>query len=738
MDRDTRSRRVFGPLGLGALLLFGGSNSFAERTSHSTPKQLAIASAPEAAARVRSLYFSDDYDGVLAEGKALAERFPESTELSAWYLASAALRWPEDEAIREAERLTSEKPADPWSWFALAATLRFARDRHADPLKVGRKALAMAPNHPDFLWLRAFLLESKGDSRAAIEFVDQVKDRVSNPAELLVVRADELRFIGQRGATMRPPGPLVQDAALREYEKARSADPDCVHAYSHAAQYLLGWVHRERQAVPLVERALKLAPCSLTVHRLSWRVIHSLKELDKRDRETRIDSDIQRLVECRGTAPMVLASVAEEYESLGMKEKQKRFENRVLREHPDSQAAEQVLAARWGAIGRKGAEEGKKEPQDQLAYRKMLTDFIQRPQHRQQAYLGEAYMDLFFSMKDDPTVRDEDFFKAVEGMAEHERYNLHISTVAGPIALAERRIHLDRAEAIVLKGIDRFEEEAKDRGKGSGYEPAEWKEYARYQKALFQDALGWIHLRQGRVQEAAKELKRAAKISHPIVENAYHLGMLWETRGDLDRAEDSYAKGVAIQSPGDNPCEQALRDLYTKRTGSAQGYEQYAARLREKSSVQRRERILAERQANPSPLSPFDLRTLDGRRVKASVLQGKIAVINFWGLWCGWCLKEMPDFQKLHEKYRNDPQVVILTIDNDPDPAKVKEWMKTRKFDFPVLLDDGYVSKEGVSGFPTTWFVDPQGRKAFIMDGWTKELVEEYGWRIEALRKATS
>jgi len=203
MDRDTRSRRVFGPLGLGALLLFGGSNSFAERTSHSTPKQLAIASAPEAAARVRSLYFSDDYDGVLAEGKALSERFPESTELSAWYLASAALRWPEDEAIREAERLTSEKPADPWSWFALAATLRFARDRHADPLKVGRKALAMAPNHPDFLWLRAFLLESKGDSRAAIEFVDQVKDRVSNPAELLVVRADELRFIGQRGARTR-------------------------------------------------------------------------------------------------------------------------------------------------------------------------------------------------------------------------------------------------------------------------------------------------------------------------------------------------------------------------------------------------------------------------------------------------------------------------------------------------------------------------------------------------------
>jgi hypothetical protein len=51
-----------------------------------------------------------------------------------------------------------------------------------------------------------------------------------------------------------------------------------------------------------------------------------------------------------------------------------------------------------------------------------------------------------------------------------------------------------------------------------------------------------------------------------------------------------------------------------------------------------------------------------------------------------------------------------------------------------VLIDDGYLAKAGVFAFPTTWFLDREGRIAFDVEGWTKELVEEFSWRIEALR----
>lgn len=47
---------------------------------------------------------------------------------------------------------------------------------------------------------------------------------------------------------------------------------------------------------------------------------------------------------------------------------------------------------------------------------------------------------------------------------------------------------------------------------------------------------------------------------------------------------------------------------------------------------------------------------------------------------------------------------------------------------------DGYVNKAGIQGFPTTWFLNREGQIAFLKLGWTKELEEEFGWRIEALR----
>ncbi|HKJ91749.1 MAG TPA: TlpA disulfide reductase family protein, partial [Longimicrobiales bacterium] len=96
-----------------------------------------------------------------------------------------------------------------------------------------------------------------------------------------------------------------------------------------------------------------------------------------------------------------------------------------------------------------------------------------------------------------------------------------------------------------------------------------------------------------------------------------------------------------------------------------------------------------------------------------------------------------PEFQKFDDRYRADPDVAIYTIDNDPDPDAVRTWMKNRKFAFPVLLDDGYVGEAGVHVFPTTWFVDRQGRVAFVKEGWSAALEEEFAWRVEALREGS-
>ena len=73
-------------------------------------------------------------------------------------------------------------------------------------------------------------------------------------------------------------------------------------------------------------------------------------------------------------------------------------------------------------------------------------------------------------------------------------------------------------------------------------------------------------------------------------------------------------------------------------------------------------------------------------------------------------------------------------LNNDPDPHEVGPWMAEKELEFPVLLDGGYASDNGVQAYPTTWFIDPQGRRVFVKTGWSDKLLEEFAWRIEELR----
>lgn len=94
----------------------------------------------------------------------------------------------------------------------------------------------------------------------------------------------------------------------------------------------------------------------------------------------------------------------------------------------------------------------------------------------------------------------------------------------------------------------------------------------------------------------------------------------------------------------------------------------------------------------------------------------------------------MPDIQKLYEKYRSTDEVSVLTINNDDNPNDVREWMRENDYTFPVLLDDGYLSKNDVRVFPTTWVTTEDRRIAFEKEGYTENLAEEFSWRVESLR----
>jgi peroxiredoxin len=106
----------------------------------------------------------------------------------------------------------------------------------------------------------------------------------------------------------------------------------------------------------------------------------------------------------------------------------------------------------------------------------------------------------------------------------------------------------------------------------------------------------------------------------------------------------------------------------------------------------------------------FSLKDLTGKSWKFADLRGKVVLVNFWATWCPPCRKEMPDLEKLYERFRSKG-LVILGI-SDEDATTVEPFIRERKVAFPVLLDPGRKVNEMfvVEGIPKSFVYNRHGK----------------------------
>ncbi len=103
-------------------------------------------------------------------------------------------------------------------------------------------------------------------------------------------------------------------------------------------------------------------------------------------------------------------------------------------------------------------------------------------------------------------------------------------------------------------------------------------------------------------------------------------------------------------------------------------------------------------------------------------LKGKVVAINFWFEACKPCILEIPELNKIVEKYK-DKDVVFLAFALDKK-EEVQSFLTKREFKYHQIPDaKGLKDKFEVSGFPSHIVVDKKGVVQFTTMGLSNRTV---------------
>jgi peroxiredoxin len=130
------------------------------------------------------------------------------------------------------------------------------------------------------------------------------------------------------------------------------------------------------------------------------------------------------------------------------------------------------------------------------------------------------------------------------------------------------------------------------------------------------------------------------------------------------------------------------------------------------------------------PAPDFVTRDESGKEVRLSDLRGNVVFLNFWGTWCLPCRAEMPDMEKVNNRFK-DRNFKMMAVATDTDWEAVKKFYAEHNLTLPAYLDPGRQVSEKyyVSKYPETYLIDGRGVvvKHYInLQPWTSPNMIEY------------
>ena len=83
----------------------------------------------------------------------------------------------------------------------------------------------------------------------------------------------------------------------------------------------------------------------------------------------------------------------------------------------------------------------------------------------------------------------------------------------------------------------------------------------------------------------------------------------------------------------------------------------------------------------------------------------KVYVINFWATWCRPCVKEMPAFNKLYDKYNHkNVEIILVSLDFGENlPQRISRFKNTHQIKSNIVILDDPDSNAWIEKVDKTW-----------------------------------
>ncbi len=127
----------------------------------------------------------------------------------------------------------------------------------------------------------------------------------------------------------------------------------------------------------------------------------------------------------------------------------------------------------------------------------------------------------------------------------------------------------------------------------------------------------------------------------------------------------------------------------------------------------------------------FSATDLDEKPISLQQYRGKVVLLDFWAVWCGFCLREMPNVKKVYDTYK-EKGFDVIGVSLDDDETELMDYLKENSIPWRQIftgqgMESPLALQYKIKGPPVPWLIDRDGTliSSDARDAALEYLVEE-------------